>query len=472
MTTGKPAGGATTRRDFLKTGALGAGVAATGLASASASEMRRLTASRPNFLVIISDQLGLDALSAHGCTDVKTPHLDQLAARGVTFLESHSTDPVCSPARSSLFTGRMPTETGVITNGRPIHSSVPNMGQWLGEAGYDAVYCGKWHLPGGYPTAIEGFTVLPAGGGQGDLVDSTVSRSCEAYLKNRSRNQPFLLVASFMQPHDICYWAIKGKELVPEQLAFPQLAAQLPELPPNHTARPRAPKQLAARQYEGFSDEQWRYYLYIYCRQVEMLDAEVGRLLDAIEDSGQADNTVVLFTADHGDGRGRHSHVSKWYPYEEAVKVPFIVSCPGRIAQGIQDAQHLVSGLDLMNTVCDYAGAPAPANGLGRSLRPLLEGRPAEWREFVVADVQVVGRMLRTAQYKYVRYQGDPVEQLFDMEADPWETANLFDQARYAQVVGDHRKLLDEWEGQLVTVPPTEDFERGARRRRRARARS
>ena len=470
---GKPSArdvGATTRRDFLKAGALGAGAAIAG--AAYATEVTPQIARPPNFLVIVSDQLGLDALAAHGCADVRTPNLDRLADGGVSFLESHSTDPVCSPARSSIFTGRMPTETGVITNGRPIHASVPNMGQWLHEAGYETVYCGKWHLPEGYATKMPGFTVLPVGGGQGDLIDGAVSRSCEAYLKNRSKDKPFLLAASFMQPHDICHWAIKGKELVPEEPAFPQIEGRLPELPPNHTARPRAPKELASRLYEGFSDAQWRYYLYIYYRQIEMLDAEVGRVLDALEDSGHADNTVILFTADHGDGRGRHMHVSKWYPYEEAVKVPFIVSCPGRVEAGVQDARHLVSGVDVMSTVCDYAGAAPPPEVLGRSVRPLLEGRATEWREFVVADVQVVGRMLRTAQYKYVRYQGDPVEQLFDMQADPWETANLYDQAQYGDVMARHRKLLDEWEGRLITVPPTEDHERRGRRRGKPRTRS
>jgi choline-sulfatase len=410
---------------------------------------------RPNFLILVCDQLGLDAISGHGCADVRTPNIDRLVRRGTTFLESHSTNPVCSPARSSLFTGRMPVETGVISNNRPIHPSVPNMGHWLGRAGYESVYCGKWHLPGGYPTEIEGFTVLPSGGGQGDLVDSTVARNCEAYLKNRTGAEPFLLVASLLQPHDICYWAIQHEALVPENLPFEQLADSLPPLPPNHKARPSAPERLDRMIYENFSDEQWRYYLYIYYRQVEMLDGDVGRILDAVDDSGRARDTVIVLTADHGDGRGRHQHVQKWYPYEESVKVPMIVSCPGRIAENAADASHLVSGLDLMSTVCDYAGVAPPPDARGRSLRPLCEQQPTEWREFVASEHHVVGRMLRTPQYKYVRYRDDPVEQLFDMQADPWETKNLYDAPRFAGVVADHRKLLDAWEASLAPVAPT-----------------
>jgi arylsulfatase A-like enzyme len=457
----------TSRRRFLQTSVAGAAAWTSGLGGAKRARgvgaPAVLNQRPPNFLLLVCDQLGQDALSAHGCPDVHTPNIDRLVRRGVTFQESHSTNPVCSPARSSLFTGRMPVETGVISNNRPIHPSRPNVGQWLGQSGYETVYCGKWHLPGGYPAQIDGFHVLPVGGGQGDLVDTVVSRTCEAYLKSRGRQDPFLLAASLLQPHDICYWAIKGKALVPEQLPFPQIADQLPELPPNHKSRPPAPEKLDRIVYRGFSDAQWRYYIYVYYRQVEMLDADVGRVLDALEETGQAENTIVLLTADHGEGRGRHGHVQKWYPYEESVKVPLIVSCPGRIAEGRCDVTHLVTGLDVMNTFCDYAGVEPPAH-LGRSLRPLLEGKPIEWREFVASEHHIVGRMIRTERFKYVQYQDDPVEQLFDMKSDPWETRNLSTDAQYADVLADHRKLLAEWQSRLEPVDPTPDVSKPRRR--------
>ena len=120
------------------------------------------------------DEWGYFESGHMGSEDLLTPNIDRLIGGGVSFLESHSTNPVCSPARSSLLTGRMPVETGVISNNRAIHPSVPNLGQWFSEAGYDTVYCGKWHLPGGYPAAIKGFDVLPVGSGQGDLVDEIV----------------------------------------------------------------------------------------------------------------------------------------------------------------------------------------------------------------------------------------------------------------------------------------------------------
>ncbi len=458
------------RRAFLAAGAASLGALAARGAPAVAKQRP------PNFLTIVCDQLGLDAIAAHGCPDVHTPHIDRLVARGVSFAESHSTNPVCSPARSSIFTGRMPSETGVISNTRPIHRSVPNMGQWLGPRGYDPVYCGKWHLPGGYPAEIEGFSVLPVGGGQGDIVDHLCARSCEAWLKSRTGSKPFALVASLLQPHDICYWAIRGRQLVPETLPFPQLADRLPELPPNHKARPPAPAGLDRCIYKGFSDDQWRYYIYVYYRMVEMVDADIGRILDALDDTGLADDTIVALTADHGEGRGRHSHVQKWYPYDEGVKVPLIVSCPKRIQAGARDASHLVSGLDVMSTVCDYAGVPAPPDARGRSLRPLLEGKPVAWREAVFSDHHLrpdrsasLGHMVRTARYKFVEYEGDPVVQLFDMQADPWEKRNLYRDARYADEIAAHRKLLAGFHARLKPVAPSPELGRHPRRKPQAR---
>ena len=463
-----------TRREALQAGAAAAAAVIGGPVLAAPT---RATATKPNFLLILCDQLGLDAIAAHGCPDVQTPHLDRLIARGTTFRESHSTNPVCSPARSSLMTGCMPVETGVVTNGRPIHAARPNMGQWLGARGYESVYCGKWHLPAGYSTKLPGFTVLPAGrgsGDQGDLIDTVVSRACQAYLRSRDgRGQkPFLLVSSLLQPHDICYWGNHAGRRLPKDLPFPHLAGALPKLPPNHRARPKAPAALDRIRCRGRSDEQWRYYLYVYARQIEMLDADVGRILDALESSGQAESTIVVFTSDHGDGRGRHEHVSKWYPYDEAVKVPMVVSCPGRIAAGLRDAAHLVSGLDVMNTFCDYAGLQAPPHAHGHSLRPLLEKKNVQWREFVASEFRVGGRVIRTDRYKYVHFRGDPVEQLFDMKDDPWETKNLYQETKLAGVLADHRKLLEEWTAHLKPVPPTGDSKKTQRRPKRRQAES
>ena len=452
-----------TRRDVLRTGAA---AALSALTPPRAGADRKL---RPNFLVILCDQLHIDALSACGNPHVHTPNIDRLVGKGVSFRQSHSANPVCCPARSSLLTGRMPSETGVIANDLPqlqalgltvaagrftearIIPSIPNLGQWFRQFGYETVYCGKWHLPKNWaPNDIAGFTVLPVGGGEGSVVDPFTARASAAYLQSRSGSDPFLLVSSFLQPHDICYWSIFSEDLVPRRLPTAELEGLLPPLPLNHSSRPAAPKVLDGCMFSGFSELQWRYYLYCYYRQVEMLDAEVGRLLDALEASPHAGNTVVIFTSDHGEGAAHHRQVQKWYPYDEALKVPLVFSCPERMQSGLLDQQHLVSGIDVISTLCDYAGVPAPPHARGHSLRPLLEGRKVEWRDFIAAEVQVIGRVIRTAQYKYVRYQGDPVEQLFDMEADPGETRNLCAESRSAGVIAAHRKLLEDWESKLI----------------------
>lgn len=450
------------RRDFLKAG--------TGLALASALPWQSSAApvtSKPNVLLIICDQLSWNAISSHGCKWAQTPNLDRLISNGVSFVESHSTNPVCSPARSSIITGRMPVETGVISNSRPIHASVPNIGQWLSPKGYDAVYCGKWHLPGGRPHNTAGFRVLPAGGGQGDLMDNSVARLSANFIANHNGDKPFLLISSLLQPHDICYWAIQNRDLVPPDTPFAELGPPLPALPPNNKSRPMAPAKLASCRGPDFSNEQWRYYRYIYFRQVEMLDHDVGRIFTALEQTGKADNTLVIFTSDHGEGGGRHSHVQKWYPYEEGVKVPLVLSYPGKVRRNVLDSTHLVSGVDIVPTICDYAGVTPPPHMRGFSLRPLLEGTPSEWRDFVSTEHHFIGRMVRTTRFKYVRYDKDPVEQLFDMEADPWEMTNLYQDPAHADIVRAHRERLDQWTAGLIPVPPTPDASLKHRQRRK-----
>ncbi len=445
------------RRSFLRTtaSALGATAALTsGTRLARAADPAN---ARPNLLFIVCDQMNLDAMSYLGNPHVRTPNLDRLAQRGVTFMESHSTNPVCSPARSSLFTGRMPVETGVVHNDLPIRQGMPNLGEWLRDgAGYETVYCGKWHLPQGYAYAdMAGFRALPTGAGQGELDDAWVSRTCEAYLRNRGANpdQPFLLVASFMHPHDICYWMLAPETLVPDEMPFPALMDQLPALPPNHKSFPEGPPQVGTG-FPGFdTDLRWRYYLYNYHRMVEMLDSDVGRLLDALEQTGLAENTVVVFTSDHGEGAARHSNVQKWHPYDESMKVPMLCACPSRIQPGVIDRTHLVSGLDVMSTLSDYAGIEPPPNARGLSLRPLLEGRQPEWRDHLVCDWKAEGKVVRTPQYKLVTYANEPKVQLFDMQQDPWEMTTLADDPRFAGVIDEHRKLLDAWNARMDVAP-------------------
>ena len=269
------------RREFLGAGAVGGAALVPGVGKAGP----RPSPKRPNFLFLITDQQGLDTLSALGCPGIHTPNLDRLVRRGVSFLESHSTNPLCSPARSSLFTSRTTCETGVIVNGKPIRSGIPNLGEWLKQEGYETAYCGKWHVPGAYTMQIPGFTVIPGGlGGQGTLGDQCVSSASEGYMRNRRSEKPFFLVSSFLQPHDVCNWTGRRKRR-PEPLPFPEIADSLPPLPPNFHYDPKEPKRGAPGRIpgEGWTEQQWRYYIWSYYRMVEEADHEVGRVLRALE---------------------------------------------------------------------------------------------------------------------------------------------------------------------------------------------
>jgi arylsulfatase A-like enzyme len=417
---------------------------------------------RPNILFINVDQLSMEAIAAHGCEYVSTPNLDRLAAQGTSFRESHCADPICCPTRASWFTGRTSCEHAVVYNNTPIRPDLPDLAQWLGDRGYETVHSGKWHVPG--RELVDSFDIVFGEHWAGEYADESVARAAEAYLWNRTSDDPFFLVVGFLQPHDICYWVFQNP-LPLDRLPSPEVLAHPPPLPPNFRCDmpepQRAREQGSHRIGSGvpsytrhWTDEHWRYYLWAYYRHVEMVDGAVGHVLDALEDSGHRHDTIVIFAGDHGEAQARHGKVLKDFLYDEVVKVPLIYSWPGRIQDNCQDATHLVSGLDLLPTVCDFAGVEPPPDQRGRSLRPLLEGRQAEWREFIAAESYVTGRMIRTPQYKYITYRNDPIEQLFDMQHDPWETTNLAADPAFSPVLADHKKLLAEWESTLKPAPP------------------
>jgi choline-sulfatase len=437
---------------------------------------------RPNILFIITDQLHIEAISAAGCADVDTPAMDSLCASGVRFALSHCTYPVCGPSRSSLFSGRMASELRTSTNGKGIPRSVPNLGQWFREhTDYETVYAGKWHLPTSGTFNIPGFQVLTGGDGrQGDIGDRVVSRVCERFLRERAAAQaadrdgdrasdrvadrPFLLVASFLQPHDICAWIRMHEHRMNEPL-YPEIRAELPELPNNFTFAVKEPeiarevRHLSrAPHYANWSVDNWRYYMWSYYREVEMVDAYIGNVLTALQESGYGENTLVVFTSDHGEGLARHQSILKSSPYDESIKVPLIVSFPGRWEGGRVDGTHLVSGVDLLPTMCDFAGIEPPPGVVGASLRPLLEiggaeGVEAPWRSFVGVETSGdKGRVIRSERYKYVKYQDEPVEMLYDMEGDPQETRNLAEEEDYANTLAAHREMLKVWNGRLRMV--------------------
>jgi arylsulfatase A-like enzyme len=424
---------------------------------------------RLNVLFIFTDQQTLNAMSCAGNRWCNTPHLDALATRGVRFTKSFCTGPVCGPSRSSLVTSRMPHETGVVFNGQSPDQAIPNLGQIFRAAGYTTLWAGKWHLPDSYPKGredIPGFDNLavPFGargraGGLGDHTDAYIASDAEFLLRwdLAKVGKPWLLAISLHNPHDICEWITRPP------LPHANLD-RYPPLPANAgPSRDEAAFVAAARatgssgkeitSSAAWDDAQWRAYLAAYYHMTEQVDRCVGRILQALADGGWAERTLVVFTSDHGEGCAAHRWVAKNSFYEESIQVPFLISLPGRIPQGRVEERALVSGLDVLPTICDYAGVAAPAVVRGRSLRAVIEDPAVDGRTAVVAEVahrervskaERFGRMVRTADWKYTCYS-DGSQELYELREDPGEMRNRINEPVAQSVIVAHRQHLRAW---------------------------
>ena len=425
---------------------------------------------RPNVLIILTDQHTNDAISYLGNPNLHTPAMDSLAQGGVYFTESYCTSPVCGPARSSLLTGRMPHETGVVWNSTNIDPAYPTVGQLFQREGYNSVWAGKWHLPEGYPAqsnmdSVRGFRVLPfesleTSWDTGEATDAPIADAVVGYLDNYREEKPFLLAVSLHNPHDICYVPRRPDDYAKAS----QIEEPLPPLPPNFAVADNEPEFLQEKRRmdhygeellltHDYSEQDWRAYLYHYYRFTEMVDQQIGKILDALRANGLEENTIVVLTSEHGDGGAAHQWAAKLSLYQEAATVPFIIRWKGHIPAGVIDRTQLVSGIDVTPTLCDYAGIKNSPTFTGRSLRPVLENPQATLREHLVVeladdklDSTRHARMIRNQRYKYNLYnQGQRNEQLFDLWKDPGETQNLAEKPTYQSVKASLKQALDRW---------------------------
>jgi arylsulfatase A-like enzyme len=465
------------RREFIKATAASAVGLMFGQAAWAGDNSKNQ--GRPNILFIMTDQQQAGMMSCEGNKWLKTPALDRLAASGIRFERAFASNPVCVPSRFSLQTGLMPSAIGMGRNEDSPQAAVTetmvqqSLGRLFQNAGYETVYGGKVHLPSKMKgLANLGYRNLTSNMRQG-LADA-----CVEFLKGR-HEKPFLLFASFINPHDICYMAINDFNRVNGQSPIDNIDSRTcegvlakarksgdinafvekncPPLPANHAVPDGEPQcitlnYLNARPFRAYirknwTANQWRLHRWAYRRLTEIVDDEIGTVLDALHQAGLQDNTLVIFTSDHGDMDSAHKMEHKSVLYEEAVRIPFIMSYKDKIPAGVIDDTHLVSnGLDLLPTLCDYAGIKPPEELSGRSLRPLAEGKDVEqWRDFIVTESQN-GRMLRTKRYKYCIYDsGSRREQLTDLENDPGEMENLAEVETYNDVLDEHRRLLRAW---------------------------
>lgn len=410
---------------------------------------------KQNIIVIMTDQHCADAMSNCGNPDLHTPNLDRLASEGTRFDRAYCSFPLCNPSRASMVSGKWPHVLGTMGNDTAMRPEdvAQTVGPLMRQAGYRSGWAGKWHVPHmdlGEDAESFGFENVCG------FSDRYLVPACDGFLR-QEHTRPFLLFASFDNPHNICEHT--RDQLLPwgEVESPDDDPSDYPNLPLNHAAPAfearvlsQVRKALPPNQF-GYTQERWRRYRHVYYRLCERVDAQIGQLLKALDDTGLARNTVVIMLADHGDHNGAHGLVYKSTSYEESARVPFIVRQPGVNAGQTRDA-FVNTGLDLLPTILDFAGVEIPDDLEGRSVRPLIGGSEkndkvdACFLEGVVDTTNIELRMVRTGRYKHTVYdRGQYREMLFDLEIDPGELRNLAVERRYLDVLNDHRRRLHEW---------------------------
>jgi arylsulfatase A-like enzyme len=419
--------------------------------------------SRPNVLFVFADQQRWDSLGLNGCPLDLTPNMDRMAMRG-TFLKNLFTcQPVCGPARSCLQSGMFATRTGCHRNGPPLPPSPDNLGEVFSRAGYDTGYIGKWHLADWAKTRSSGPVVGEDRGGYRywlaanalemtsdayhtrlwdadnqpvDLPGYRVDAMTDAAIRwiARPRDDPFFLFLSFLEPHH---------------------QNHLDDYPPPLGYRERftgrwTPPDLAAL---GGSSPQ---HLGGYWGMIKRLDEAFGRLVDCLHSLDLLENTILVFTSDHGCHFKTRNAEYKRSCHDASIRVPGLICGPGFESGG--ERRELVSLIDLPPTLLEAAGLPVPACYDGRALGPLVRREVTDWPESVFVQISEshVGRAVRTHRWKYAvaapepesgwddRAWADEMREsfLYDLDCDPYELTNLVHSAAHAPVRERMRALL------------------------------
>jgi choline-sulfatase len=418
---------------------------------------------KPNIVVIITDQQFADAMSCvMGNEYLNTPNMDGLAEKGVRFTKAYSPNPICVPMRTSMVTGRFPHETGVLSNSDKKKFDASKhlfMGKIFQDAGYQTGYFGKWHIPLDIGRKdIHGFEEMNT--------KSTLDAEPAAQFIKKKHERPFFAVASFLSPHEICQWA-RFEELPGGTIGEVPALEQLPPLKENFNppANETDIMTYMRKSYHAdehfpvgnYTDAQWRRLTWGYYRLIERADKFVGQVVNAIKESAQAENTLVVFLSDHGDCSGSHHWNQKTVFYDESARVPFIMMWEGKIQKGT--SEFLVNvGTDMIPTLCEIAGIENNFGIHGISLYPASMGIPTAKREYVISENHMVqnqpvdgklfqpqGRMVRSADYKYCIYsEGENRESLVDMKFDALEMVNQAENPVYKEILEQHRKYLKQ----------------------------
>jgi len=437
-------------------------------------------ATRPNLLVLMSDQHNPHVMGCEGDTVVRTPHLDRLAAEGVLFENCYCPAPLCVPSRMSFMTSRHPSGNEVWSNQCMLPSDAPTFAHALGAAGYETVLNGRMHFMGadqrhGFETRLaDTITCSYVGGmhkalrpellaatGQSRVAattagpgrtgyqgyDETVARAAVEFLRRRAAQKderPFCLVCGFVLPH--CPFVCRR-----EDFDYYLDRVTIPQFPPGYfeTLHPAMRLWRKNRDIEDLTEEQIRRARAGYYGLVEHFNRQLGKVLEALDASGLAENTMVVYTSDHGEMAGEHGMWWKSNFYEGAASVPLIVSHPGRIAPGRRSGP-IVNLIDIGPTLIQIAGADPLPDVPGRSLAPLLRGEDAEWRDETFSEHHAcLGlppmRMVRSGPWKLVHFDGDR-PQLFNLDDDPDEFCDLGEDPQHAGIRRElTARVLADW---------------------------
>jgi len=422
----------------------------------------------PNILVLMCDHHRFDALSCLGNPLARTPNLDALAERSVRFANCYTQSPVCSPARHSLATSRYAHAQGVTTNaGMPLPGMV-TIAHALQPLGYRRFNLGHMHWKDlGMDTGYEPWithqawrnampkpvmdryeweaqgrtrrtTAGPSPRTREQYSGYYVAKNAIAQIEQAAgRDEPFLCWAAFSEPHPPFY---PPKDIYE---SFDQSAIELPKQAPPDATPPHPYILHKRREWAHLTEVELRQMLAGYYGMVQLVDGYIGMVLDALQRLGVAEDTIVVWTVDHGDQMGEHEMFLKFCMYEASVHMPLLISVPRR-APGVRE--EFVEHVDLVPTLCDLVGAETPASMQGTSLTALLDGgrAPDGWRDAVFSQIGDV-RMVRTAEWKLNTYGGEPGE-LYDLKSDPDEFNNRVADPACADTVRTLAGRLGQWE--------------------------
>lgn len=410
--------------------------------------------SRPNVVLVVTDQQQATALRSLDET-FYTPNVDRLAASGMQFTGCHATSPQCSPSRASILTGQYPHQHGMRTlpewGPGPLDTEVPSVARPFSDVGYRTAYVGKWHL-GTTDLSEYGWDITEnvhetSNPPEGFLTDKVTRDRAVSFLDSYDEDAPFFLTVSFNLPHppfieDEAFSDRFDRDQVPLPESFDD---DLEDKPAFHRER-------ASDDEEGnLNADAVRDIGYAYRTMTARVDDHVGHILDTLKANGVDEETIVVFTSDHGDMQGAHQLNKKGVvAYDEILRVPLIVRVPGR--DSTRDRiPDLISNRAIPPTLFDAAGIDAPAEFDAESALDAFEREspPDDDRVFFEHRYAYWGdhpyRGVRTSRWKYVEYFGDETSELYDMINDSHELTNLASEPDHADTVDQLRDSLREW---------------------------